>query len=47
VQVQILDHVFQTLPTPPFTSEEKQVAAERVYQHVWHQSAAGDTHFSA
>jgi type I restriction enzyme R subunit len=47
VQVQILDHVFQTLPTPPFTSEEKQVAAERVYQHVWHQSAAGAAHLSA
>jgi hypothetical protein len=27
VEVSILDHVFQTLPTPPFTSEEKQFAA--------------------
>lgn len=40
VEVGILDHVFQTLPTPPFTTDEKQLAAKRVYQHVWQQSAA-------
>lgn len=41
VEVLILDHVFQVLPTPPFTADEKQAVAQRVYQHVWHQSAAG------
>jgi type I restriction enzyme R subunit len=40
VEVGILDHVFQTLPTPPFTTDEKQIAAKRVYQHLWQQSAA-------
>jgi len=40
VEVSILDHVFQTLPTPPFTTDEKQIAAKRVYQHLWQQSAA-------
>jgi type I restriction enzyme R subunit len=41
VEVRILDHLFQALPTPPFTADEKQLAAKRVYQHVWQQSAAG------
>ncbi len=40
VEVRILDHLFQSLPTPPFTADEKQLAARRVYQHVWQQSAA-------
>jgi type I restriction enzyme, R subunit len=40
VEVRILDHVFESLPTPPFTADEKQEAAKRVYQHIWHQSAA-------
>ena len=41
VEVRILDHVFQELPTPPFTADEKQVVAKRVYQHIWQQSSAG------
>jgi type I restriction enzyme R subunit len=41
VEVFILDHVFQELPTPPFTSEEKQAVSRRVYQHIWQQSARG------
>ena len=40
VEVSILDHVFEELPTPPFTADEKQVVAKRVYQHIWQQSAA-------
>ena len=35
----ILDHLFEALPTPPFTDEEKQQVAKRVYQHIWQQSA--------
>ncbi len=44
VETEILDHLFQVLPSPPFTDEDKQAAAERVYQHVWQQSAGG--HFA-
>jgi len=41
VEVFILDHLFQVLPTPPFTADEKQAVAKRVYQHVRRQSASG------
>jgi hypothetical protein len=27
------------LRTPPFTPEDKQAVAKRVYQHIWQQSA--------
>jgi type I restriction enzyme R subunit len=40
VEVFILDQVFASLPTPPFTVEEKQTVAKRIYQHIWQQSAA-------
>ena len=45
VEVFILDHVFQVLPTPPFTDDEKQAIAKLTYQHIWQQSV-GET-FSA
>ena len=41
VEVEILDHLFQVLPSPPFTDEEKQAVAKKVYEHVWQQSAGG------
>jgi type I restriction enzyme R subunit len=41
VEVFILDRLFDMLPTPPFSDEEKQTVARRVYQHVWQQSASG------
>lgn len=37
----ILDHVFSTLPEPPFSELDKLAAADRLYQHVWHLSAGG------
>jgi type I restriction enzyme R subunit len=40
VEVLILDQLFETLPTPPFSAEEKQSIAKQVYQHVWQQSAS-------
>ncbi len=40
VQTFILDNVFLTLPTPPFTETQKEEAANRVYQYIWHQSAS-------
>ncbi len=41
VEVFVLDHLFQVLPTPPFSDHDKQVAAKKVYQHIWQQSASG------
>ncbi|MDZ4405858.1 type I restriction endonuclease subunit R [Prosthecobacter sp.] len=41
VDVLIQDTVFMMLPTPPFTDEEKQALASRVFQHVWQQSSSG------
>jgi type I restriction enzyme, R subunit len=41
VEVFILDNVFSSLPTPPFTSEEKKLVAANVYAHVWQQALRG------
>ena len=41
VQVFILDHVYGSLPTPPFTAEEKTALATEVYTHVWQQAVSG------
>ncbi len=41
VEVFILDEVFTSLPTPPFTAEEKRVVAASIYAHVWQQAVNG------
>ena len=41
VEVFILDRLYQELPIPPFTTEDMENLARRVYQHVWQQSANG------
>ena len=41
VKVFILDEVYTSLPTPPFTIEEKESAAAQVYAHVWQQAVSG------
>lgn len=41
VEVFILDEVFQNLPTPPFSAEEKELVASNVYAHVWQQAMSG------
>jgi type I restriction enzyme R subunit len=41
VEVFILDKVFASLPTPPFTAEEKKLVADNVYAHVWQQAMSG------
>lgn len=41
VETLILDHVYTTLPTPPFTDDEKQLIAKKVYSHVWQQAVRG------
>ncbi len=39
VKVFILDNLWQSLPRPPFTDEETEAAASRVYEYVWQRSA--------
>ncbi len=41
VEVFILDHLYQMLPSPPFTDDDKQVAAREVYSYIWNTSASG------
>ena len=41
VKVFILDEVFGNLPTPPFTTEEKEAVAADVYAHIWQQAVSG------
>ncbi|AKB84506.1 type I restriction endonuclease subunit R [Methanococcoides methylutens] len=40
VEVLVLDKLYELLPTPPFTEEEKNEVAVHVYQHIWEQSVA-------
>ena len=47
VKVFILDEVFASLPTPPFTPEEKQAVAAEVYTHVWQQAVRGELAMAA
>ena len=42
VKIFILDEIFASLPTPPFTPEEKQAMAAEVYTHVWQQAVRGE-----
>jgi type I restriction enzyme, R subunit len=42
VETSILDWLFETLPSPPFTEEETNRLADRLYEHVWQQSEAGN-----
>jgi type I restriction enzyme R subunit len=41
-EVFILDEVFVSLPTPPFTAGEKTSLAGNVYAHVWQQALRGN-----
>ena len=42
VEVFILDEIYASLPTPPFTAEEKKAAAAEVYAHIWQQAVSGE-----
>ena len=42
VEVFVLDAVYASLPTPPFTSDEKEAVAGSVYAYVWQQAVSGD-----
>ena len=41
VKVLILDSLWTTLPRPPFTDEDTETLAARVYDYVWQRGAAG------
>lgn len=41
IEIFILDEVYANLPSPPFTHQEKEVAAAQVYSHVWQQAISG------
>ncbi len=41
VKVFILDNLWSALPRPPFTDDETEAVANRVYDFVWQQSASG------
>lgn len=42
VETSILDWLFESLPQPPFTESDATQLAQRLYQHVWQQSEAGN-----
>lgn len=42
IEVFVLDEVFRRLPTPPFSAEEKNTIARKVYGHVWQQAIRGE-----
>lgn len=41
VKVFILDNLWQSLPRPPYSEQDAEQLAERVYDHVWGQSVSG------
>ena len=47
IKVFILDEVYASLPTPPFTPEEKEAVAAEVYTHVWQQAVRGELAMAA
>ena len=47
VKVFILDEVYASLPTPPFTPEEKEAVAAEVYTHVWQQAVRSELAMAA
>ena len=42
MQVFILDEIFSSLPTPPFSVGEKEAVAGDVYAHIWQQAVSGE-----
>jgi type I restriction enzyme R subunit len=47
VKVFILDNLWNALPRPPFSDEETEEAANRVYEYVWQRSTSGHTLLAA
>ena len=42
VRVHIFNKVHASLPTPPFTNDDKQFVADNVYEHIWRQAVSGE-----
>jgi type I restriction enzyme M protein len=40
VKVAILDSLWQSLPRPPFTEEDTETVADRVYDYLWQRIGA-------
>lgn len=40
VEIFILDQLYQMLPSPPFTEDDKQAAAKEVYSFIWNTSTS-------
>jgi type I restriction enzyme R subunit len=47
VKVFILDNLWQSLPRPPFTDQDTEILAGRVYNYIWQRSASGDAVLAA
>jgi len=41
VKVFVLDNLWQSLPRPPFTEQDTEMLAGRVYEYVWQRSVGG------
>ena len=41
VKVFILDSLWRSLPRPPFTNEETESVADRMYEYIWQRSVSG------
>jgi type I restriction enzyme R subunit len=47
VKIVILDNLWQSLPRPPFTDQETETLADRVYDCVWQRSTNGNVVLAA
>ncbi len=47
VQVFVLDSLYRSLPRPPYSDEETEALAGRVYEYVWERSASGQSLLAA
>jgi len=47
IKTVILDQLYEALPIPPFTEEETDAAAARIYDYVWQRCATGQPFASA
>ena len=41
VKVHVLDELFNLLPSPPYSDDDKEESAQRVYDHLWQTNAGG------
>jgi type I restriction enzyme, R subunit len=42
VKISILDNLYQLLPRPPYTDQDTDDVAERIYEYVRERSASGN-----